>query len=81
MEMRAFVEGELRPHAAAWEAAGSFPDADFAQLAGTVMRDGPGHPDPWSALLHLFLRGVEHEDQRPFRASLVVTMNPDARSE
>ena len=32
-EMRAFVEGELRPHAPEWEAARSFPDEVFAKLA------------------------------------------------
>jgi acyl-CoA dehydrogenase len=33
VEMRAFVEGELRPHAPEWEAARSFPDDVFAKLA------------------------------------------------
>ena len=33
VEMRAFVEGELRPHAPEWEAARSFPNEVFAQLA------------------------------------------------
>ena len=32
-EMRAFVEGELRPHAPEWEAARSFPDEVFGMLA------------------------------------------------
>ena len=32
-EMRAFVEGELRPHAPEWEAARSFPNAVFDKLA------------------------------------------------
>jgi acyl-CoA dehydrogenase len=32
-EMRAFVETELRPHAAEWEAARHFPDDVFAKLA------------------------------------------------
>jgi len=32
-EMRAFVEGELRPHASEWEAARSFPNEVFALLA------------------------------------------------
>jgi acyl-CoA dehydrogenase len=31
--MRAWIAAELRPHAAAWEAAGSFPDAVFGALA------------------------------------------------
>jgi acyl-CoA dehydrogenase len=31
---RAWIEAELRPHAAAWEAAGAFPDAVFRTLAG-----------------------------------------------
>jgi acyl-CoA dehydrogenase len=31
--MRAFVEGELRPHAPEWEAARSFPDTVFEALA------------------------------------------------
>ena len=33
VEMRAFVEGELRPHAPEWEAARSFPNEVFAKLA------------------------------------------------
>ena len=33
VEMRAFVETELRPHAPEWEAARSFPDSVFGQLA------------------------------------------------
>ena len=32
-EMRAFVEGELRPHAPEWEAARWFPDEVFGMLA------------------------------------------------
>ena len=33
LEMREHIAGELRPHAAEWEAAGTFPDSVFSGLA------------------------------------------------
>ena len=51
VEMRAFVEAELRPHAPEWEAARSLPSEVFTMLAGLgpigggtdeIMKEIPG---------------------------------------
>jgi acyl-CoA dehydrogenase len=49
-EMRAYIASELRPHAGAWEAAGSFPDSVFAGLAERGWLGLKYDPDPdWVA--------------------------------
>jgi alkylation response protein AidB-like acyl-CoA dehydrogenase len=52
VEMRAFVEGELRPHAAEWEAARLFPDEVFSKLAARG----------WLGLKYGLLADLDHPD-------------------